>query len=206
MLFWPFKLAFRIVGALLALVLLYVAVTFVQVWLTSMQDNPHKANAAIVFGTAANYRTPGEDLRGRLQRALSLYDEGFVPLIAVTGGKLKGDLFTEAQISASWLEANHVSKGRIVIGGGSDTWGNVASVATQLRALGVHSVLVVTDSFHEDRAMATVSAFGFSPSATPSLHSPIGGVAYFGYLWKEAAEVAAGRIIGYHALADVLHS
>jgi uncharacterized SAM-binding protein YcdF (DUF218 family) len=206
MLFWPFKLAFRVVGVVLALVLVYVGVTFVQVWLTSSDNDPHLAGAALVFGTATNYRTPRADLKARLQRALSLYNKQLVPLIAVTGGKRPGDRYTEAQISAMWLEAHRVPAAHIVVGSGADTYQNVASVASQLRADQVHSVLVVTDPFHEDRAMATTSGFGFSPSATPSLRSPIGGFTLFQFFAEEAVEVAAGRILGYGTLSSWIHS
>lgn len=205
MLLAPFRLVFRIIGLALALCLIYYAVTFVQVWLTSRHDDPHHADAILVFGTAANYTTPKADLRGRLQRALSLYNDGDSPVIAVTGGKLAGDEYTEAQISAMWLEARGVPEARIVLGSGADTWQNVSSVAPALRALDVHTVLVVTDGFHEDRAMATASSFGFSPSPTPSLHTPIGGLASVGYLAKEAAEVAIGRIVGFGFLSHEFH-
>jgi uncharacterized SAM-binding protein YcdF (DUF218 family) len=206
MIFWPFKLALRLLGILVALVVVYVGVTFVQVWLTSRDNDAHRADAALVFGTATNYRSPRADLKARLQRALSLYDAGLVRLVAVTGGKRPGDRYTEAQISAVWLESRRVPSTRIVLGSGDDTWQNVASVAPQLHADGVHSVLVVTDPFHEYRAMATTSDFGFSPSATPSLRSPIGGFTLFEFFGKEAAEVAVGRIVGYGTLSDWFHS
>jgi uncharacterized SAM-binding protein YcdF (DUF218 family) len=205
MFLWPFRLIFKIVGAILAVCLLYVSVTLVQVWLTSRQDDPHPANAILVFGTAANYTTPGVDLQARLARALSLFDAHLAPIIAVTGGKRPGDLYTEARISAMWLEANGVPPRAIILGGGADTWDNVASIAPKLKARGVVTVLTVTDPFHEDRAMAITSSFGFSPSPTPSLHSPIGGFSLVLYFVKEAVEVAAGRIVGYHALAGLPH-
>jgi len=208
MLLAPLKLALKILGAILAVILVYIAVTFVQVWLTSRANDPHPASAILVFGTAANYLTPAPDLKARLDRALELYQEGLAPIIAVTGGKRPGDLYTEGEISATWLESqpHGVPKSAIVIGGGADSWDNVGSVAPALRTDGVHSVLVVTDPFHEDRAMAIVSSYGFSPSPTPSQHSPIRGAAELGYLIKESVEVAVGRIIGFGTLSHLDHS
>jgi uncharacterized SAM-binding protein YcdF (DUF218 family) len=205
MFLWPFRLIFKIVGAVLAMCLVYVCVTLVQVWLTSRQDDPHPADAILVFGTAANYTTPGVDLEQRLDRSLALFDAHLAPIIAVTGGKRPGDRYTEAQISAMWLEARGVPASAIILGGGADTWNNVASVAPELKAHGVVTVLTVTDPFHEDRAMAITSSFGFSPSPTPSLHSPIGGFSLVLYFAKEAVEVSAGRIVGYQTLARLPH-
>ena len=117
MFLWPFRLIFKIVGAVLAMCLVYVCVTLVQVWLTSRQDDPHPADAILVFGTAANYTTPGVDLEQRLDRSLALFDADLAPIIAVTGGKRPGDRYTEAQISAMWLEAGrrrrHVEQRRL---------------------------------------------------------------------------------------------
>jgi uncharacterized SAM-binding protein YcdF (DUF218 family) len=205
MFLWPFRLVFKILGAVLAVCLLYVCVTFVQVWLTSRQDDPHPADAILVFGTAANYVTPGVDLWLRLERSLSLYDDHLAPIIAVTGGKRPGDRSTEAQISARWLETHGVPSSAIVLGSGSDTWNNVSSVAPALRQHRVVTVLTVTDPFHEDRAMAITSSFGFSPSPTPSIRSPIGGASLVLYFAKEAVEVAAGRILGYQTLSGIPH-
>jgi uncharacterized SAM-binding protein YcdF (DUF218 family) len=206
MLLAPVKLALKIVGVLVALVLLYVGITFVQVWLTSRADDPHRADAALVFGTAANYLAPAPDLEARLERALDLYDERLVPVIAVTGGKKQGDRYTEAQISATWLEQHGVPASAVVVGNGVDSWDNVASVAPALTSRHVRSVLVVTDPFHEDRAMAITSSFGFAPSPTPSQHSPIGGLGELGYLIKESVEVSVGRIVGYQTLNDWFHA
>lgn len=205
MFLWPFRLIFKVVGVVLAACLLYVGVTLVQVWLTSRQDDPHHADAILVFGTAANYVTPGDDLRMRLERSLTLYEHHLAPIIAVTGGKRPGDRYTEAQISAIWLRARGVPLSAIVLGSGSDTWNNVSSVAPALKQHSVVTVLVVTDPFHEDRAMAISSSFGFSPSPTPSIRSPIGGVSLVLYFAKEAVEVAAGRIVGYQTLTGLPH-
>jgi len=205
MLLWPFKLAFKIIGGILALLLLYLCVTFVQVWLTSRRDDPRPADAALVFGTAANYLTPAPDLQGRLERALALYDAHLVPLIAVTGGKQPGDRYTEAQISSAWLQQHQVPASAIVEGSGIDTWGNVATVAPRLHALGVHTVLTVTDAFHEYRAMAITSDFGFAPTPAPSHHTPISGWATFLFLLKESVEVAVGRLVGYGHLSSWGH-
>jgi uncharacterized SAM-binding protein YcdF (DUF218 family) len=205
MFLWPFRLIFKVLGAVFAACLLYVCVTFVQVWLTSKQDDPHPADAILVFGTAANYVTPGVDLEMRLERSLALYHDHLAPIIAVTGGKRPGDRYTEAQISAMWLEDRGVPKSAIIEGSGSDTWNNVSSIAPMLRQHHVVTVLDVTDPFHEDRAMAITSSFGFSPSPTPSLRSPIGGVGLALYFAKESVEVAVGRIIGYQTLAGLPH-
>ena len=204
MLLAPIKLALKVVGIIAAIVLVYVVVTFVQVWETSHANDPHPADAALVFGTATNYTTPAPDLEARLARALGLWRQRLVPLIAVTGGKLPGDKYTEAQISAMWLEGHGVPAADLILGGGGDTWQNVQDVAPALRARGVRTVLVVTDPFHEARSLAIASSVGLQPYPTPTQTSPIKGMATVPYYAKETVGVALGRVIGFENL-DRIH-
>jgi len=202
---FPLKIAIRIASLALAVVLAYLVVTGVQVWMTGQQHSTATADAIMVFGSAEYNGTPSPDLKGRLDEALALYKAGRAPIVAVTGGKQVGDAFTEAGVSATYLIEHGVPEPQIVVGGGSDTYENVSSVAQPLKARGVHTVLVVTDPFHEDRAMAMVSTFGFSPSPDPSTTSPLRGWGALSYYLKETVAVAAGRIVGYGVLSNASH-
>ena len=203
--FFPIKLAIRIMALSLAVIIAYLAVTGAQVWLTSRERSTAKADAIIVFGSAEYDGRPSPDLKARLDEALALYRADRAPVVAVTGSKLAGDSYTEAGVSAAYLRARGVPASAIVTGGGSDTYENMGSVAPQLRARGVRTVLVVTDPFHEDRAMAIASTFGFEPSADPTSSSPISGWGTLPYFAKETVAVAAGRIVGYGLLSSIAH-
>lgn len=194
------RLVLGLVGLVVAGVVVYFVVTLAQVWLTSRQYEPRPAQAIVVMGAAQYDGVPSPDLRARLDEALILYQEGYAPLVAVTGSKEKGDQFTEAEASATYLESKGVPAGDIVEGGGDDSWRNLTSVAPALRAKGVHTVLVVTDPFHEDRSMAIASALGFGPYPTPTHTSPITGFATVPYFLKEALGVGLGRVIGFQNL------
>ena len=63
-------------------------------------------------------------------------------------------------------------------------------MATELRARGVTTLLVVTDPFHEDRAMAIAATFGFEPMPDPTPTSPITGWRTLPYVLKETVAVA----------------
>jgi len=202
---FPIKLALKISALLLAAVLAYLLVTAGQIVLTGREHSANHADAILVFGSAEYDGTPSPDLQGRLTEALALYDAGRAPIVAVTGSKQAGDLYTEAGVSATYLISHGVPADRIVIGGGSDTYENVQTVAPPLKARGVKTVLVVTDPFHEMRAMGVASTFGFSPSPDPSTTSPISGWGALPYYAKETIAVAAGRIVGYGTLSSASH-
>ena len=197
MIFGPFKLILRIVSAILSALVLYFAVTFVQIWLTGHEHSTRHAQAILVFGTTEDNGRPSPELRARLDNAINLWQKGRAPWIAVTGGKRPGDVFSEAGVAAAYLEAHGVPAKQILAGSGSDTWRNVATVLPKLRAHHIRTVLTVTDPFHEDRAMAIASSQGLTPSPSPVKNSPTVTHSLWKYYAKETIEVGVGRVIGY---------
>jgi len=195
--FGPFKLILRIISAVITIVVIYFAVTFVQIWLTGHEHSTRHAQAILVFGTTEDNGTPSPELQARLNQALVLWHKDRAPWIAVTGGKRKGDQFTEAGVSAAYLEGKGVPKSKILVGSGTDTWRNVATILPKLTSHHITTVLTVTDPFHEDRAMAISSSQGLTPYPSPVRNSPTVKHSLWKYYAKETFEVGVGRIIGY---------
>ncbi len=205
MLLAPLRWALRILGFIVAAIVIYFAVTFIQVWLTSRHYDPHPAGAIVVMGAAQYDGMPSPDLAARLNEALALYRAGYAKTIMVTGFKEKGDLYTEAATGAAYLERNGVPKADILLAGGDDSYQNLADAAPQLLSRGERTVLVATDPFHEARSMAIASSLGLTPSPTPTRRSPITGWSSLPYFIKETVGVGFGRIIGYNHL-EWLHA
>lgn len=195
------KAAAKLLGLAVTALAIYLAVTFVQVYLAGARTDDQPSSAVLVLGTAQLNGRPSAALEARLATALDLYHRGLAPLVAVTGGRQPGDAYTEAGVSAAWLNARGVPLSAIVRAGGNDTYGNISLVAPKLEERGVTTLLVVTDAFHEMRSMAIASGFGFEPRAVASVGSPITGWARFPYYAKETLEVGAGRVIGYERLS-----
>jgi len=195
--FGPIKLVLRIVTTLMSVVILYFAITFVQIWMTGHEHSTKRAQAILVFGTTEDNGTPSPELRARLDQALVLWHHDRAPWIAVTGGKRPGDHFTEAGVSASYLESHGVPASKILKGSGTDTWQNVSSVRSKLKSRHLKTVLTVTDPFHEDRAMAIASSQGLTPYPSPVRNSPTVKHSLWKYYLKETFGVGIGRVIGY---------
>ena len=200
MLFAPLRIAFRIASLLVAALLVYFAVSLVQVWLTSREYDPHPAAAIMVMGAAEDNGKPTLDLQARLKEAVILFQDGDARLIVVTGSKEKGDVYTEAGVSKSYLEQKGVPASDILEAGGTNSYENVADAAPQLISRHATSVLVTSDPFHEDRSMAIASSLGLTPSPTPTRTSPINGWSTVPYFLKEAVGVGLGRIVGFNHL------
>jgi uncharacterized SAM-binding protein YcdF (DUF218 family) len=206
--FTPWGMAWRIVKLFILLlfaIVVYLAVTGVQVYLTSRHSDPHATQAIVVMGAAQYDGNPSPDLEARLAEAKTLWSEHFAAIIVVTGYKEPGDQFTEAQASAAWLEQQGVPSAEILQVGGVDSWQNLSQAATALHQREISQVLLVTDGFHEDRSLAIATDVGLVASPVPAANSPISGWATVPYFGKEAVSVALGRIIGYDNL-DRLHA
>jgi uncharacterized SAM-binding protein YcdF (DUF218 family) len=200
MIFAPIRLAIRLFSLVVTVIVIYLVVSLVQVWLTSRAYDPHPAQAIMVMGAAQYNGKPSPDLAARLDEALTLFHKGYASLIMVTGGKEKGDVYTEAQAGALYLESKNVPGADILQAGGNDSYENIADAAPRLRSRHALTVLVTTDPFHEDRSMAISSSLGLKPSPTPTQTSPITGWSTVPYFLKEAVGVGLGRIIGFNHL------
>ena len=184
-------------------ILVYLGVTLVQVWLTGRHYDPRPAQAIVVMGAAQYDGVPSPDLAARLNEAELLWRDHLAPLVVVTGSKEPGDVYTEAEASARYLEAAGIPAGDISQVGGRDSWENMALASGVLLERGDRQVLVVTDRFHEDRSLAIASSVGLTGYPTPTTTSPIRGWSAVPYYLKEAVGVGLGRIIGFNHLSSV---
>src|SRR5262249_30254309 len=99
----------RVVLALVAIVVVYLAVTFVQVWMASRRDGARPSQAIIVLGAAQYNGQPSPVLAARLDHAIDLYRAHIAPVVVVTGGRQPGDQYTEAGASADYLHEHGVA-------------------------------------------------------------------------------------------------
>jgi uncharacterized SAM-binding protein YcdF (DUF218 family) len=198
------KLALRVVLGIVGVLVLYLGVTFVQVWLASRQDNAQPAQAIVVFGTAQYNGEPSAVLKARLDHAISLYRRKLAPVVVVTGGRQPGDRFTEATASANYLSAHGVPDGDVLREvSGQSSWQSLAATASFLKERGIKRVLLVSDPFHSFRIGAMADELGLEGHASPTKSSPISGFSAAKYMVRETAAVAVGRIIGYRREAGV---
>jgi uncharacterized SAM-binding protein YcdF (DUF218 family) len=192
---WVWRVGLALVGG----VLLYVAVTFVQVWVASRRDEAQAADAIVVLGAAQYDCEPSPVLRQRLDHAYELYTDGVAGSIVVTGGKQEGDRCTEAETSANHLRDEGVPDEALLLEvQGRNSWESLAATGHILRDRGLTRVVLVTDGYHALRVQAIADQLGLDATVSPS--HPGGS---FGELIKETAAVAVGRIVGFDRLVDI---
>ncbi|MEA2686563.1 MAG: hypothetical protein QOE93_1758 [Actinomycetota bacterium] len=198
------RLALKItVGVVLAGVL-YLAVTFAQVYLASRRDGAQPAQAIVVFGTAQYDGEPSPVLAARLDHAIELWEQRLAPVVVVTGGNQPGDRFTEATASANYLIAHGVPDEDVLREvSGTSSWQSLAAVSEFLSERDITEVLLVSDPFHSLRISAMANELGLEAHASPTRTSPIAGLSEVRYMARETVAVALGRIIGFRRQASV---
>lgn len=194
------RLIRRSVVAGVLVVLLYLGFTIAQVFAADSWDHTRDADAAIVLGAAQYNGKPSPVFQVRLDRAYGLWKDGRVPLIVVTGGAAAGDRFTEAYSGLTYLQKKGVPEDDvIVVDDGSSTWESMAASFRVLQRRGIDEVQLVSDPYHSFRLEAIAEEVGFdgkvSPTSTDSTR---------GELLRESMLVAAGRIIGYRRLVNLV--
>lgn len=191
----------RLVLALVGAAGAYLLVSLVQVWQVGRSDQARPVDAIVVMGAAQYDGTPSPQLAARLDHAAELYLEGLAELVVVTGGKLPGDRFTEAQASQAYLVERGVPEAAILReDAGSTSYESLEGAAALLEARDLHRVLLVSDPFHSLRIRLSAQELGLTAYVSATRTSPVTGASAFTKHVKEAGGVALGRLIGFHRL------
>ncbi len=192
---WVWRAALVAAG----LLLLYLLITFVQVWMASRRDDARPADAIVVLGAAQYDCRPSPVLERRLHHALDLYQSGIASRIVVTGGKREGDRCTEATAGAEYLMANGVPEANLLRENqGANSWESLAAAARVLRERDLTRAVLVTDGYHALRVEAIADELGLDAVVSPSRK----GGSPRDYL-EETAAVSIGRIIGFGRLVHI---
>lgn len=194
----PLHWALLLVGALVAVVVVYVGVTFVQVWWEARQDDRSPASAIVVMGAAQWNGVPSPVLRRRLDHAVELYETGVAPIVIVTGGKQAGDRVTQGFAGYEYLRSRGVPDAAIKVEvDGTNSYEELSASAAILRRSGVGTdAVVVTDGYHAERVEAIADEVGLRAHVSPATTS--GTLAQYA---RETVAVALGRLVSFRRLA-----
>ncbi|MEW6046058.1 MAG: YdcF family protein [Bacillota bacterium] len=126
-------------------------------------DPPARADAIIVLGG---------DWKGRIQKGIQLYKEGFAKTLVVTGGRLIAPDRTEADYLAEVARRAGVPASAIIKEPRpNSTWQDAVFTAEIARAQGWQRVIVVTSDWHSRRAAMTFRRV-YGPAGIEVLSAP----------------------------------
>lgn len=145
-----------------------------RIWEQGARDERRPAGAIVVLGAAQYDGRPSPVYRARLDHAVRLWQEGWAPLLIVTGGKQPGDRTTEAAVGRAYAIARGVDPERILFEDeGRTTLESLRAVAGLLRANGIGNAIFVSDPTHMLRVLRIARDEGLIAWGSPALSSPI---------------------------------
>jgi len=147
---------------------IYIGIVTYFVIRQSQSDHTQTSDAAIVLGAAVWVGNPSPVLKARLDHALALYQQKTVATIIVTGGTGNGDNMSEAEAGANYLRQHGVPATAILQETtGRSTYQSLKAAAALAQTNNIHSVLIVSDSFHMLRSLKMAGDLGFTAYASP---------------------------------------
>lgn len=194
------RLVLRALAGLLLVTVLYLAVTFGQVYRASRHDGARPADVIVVLGAAQYDGRPSPVFQDRLDHARTLYDAGYAARIVVTGGRQEGDRFTEAAAGYRYLRDQGVPEHALLREvAGTNTYESLQEAAEYLVGLGLTSVVLVTDGYHAYRVRAVAEELGLDAAVSPA-RDRLSRTSELRQLLRESAAVSVGRLIGWNRL------
>ncbi len=160
----------------------------VAIYMQARSEESTQVDAIVVLGTAQYNGVPSPDLKARLDEALAAYEEGLAPYIVVTGGKMEGDAYTEAETGLIYLMDNGVPESAILMEDqGRDSWQSMQGAADVLNDKDLDRILIISDGFHLFRLKVMARELGFTPFGRAASDSPIreNGSTEFSYVLRE---------------------
>lgn len=180
---------------------LYVAVTFAQVWWTSAREQARPVQAVLVLGAAQYQGQPSPVFRARLDHAAQLYGEGLAPVVVVTGGRQGGDTVTEARAADAYLQRRGVPAEALRLEvDGRTTYESIAASSRFLADEGIQEILLVSDGWHLGRSAAIARSVGLTAYTSPVPESPYSSGAALRQMGRETVALSVGRLIGFRRL------
>lgn len=145
-----------------------------RIWEQGGRDERRPSGAIVVLGAAQYDGRPSPVYRARLDHAIRLWQEGWAPILVVTGGRQPGDRTTEAAVGRAYAIARGVDPDRILFEDeGRTTLESLRAVARLLRAEGIRDAIFVSDPTHMLRVLRIARDEGLVAWGSPTPTSPI---------------------------------
>jgi len=160
-------------GLIAATAMFWVA-TMAAVIVAGARPVLRHADAILVLGAAQYNGRPSPVLKARLDHAIALYEAGWAPRVIFTGGVGEGDTLSEGEVARRYAMENGVPDSVILVDRqGVTSAESVDAAGLLMNANGLHSALLVSDSYHMLRLELLARRAGIRPYRAPAPASPI---------------------------------
>lgn len=186
----------KIILVIVILTAVYIGKNIYDIRTFSTVDETCRADTAIILGAAVYGDEPSPVYRERINHGITLYNEGYVDSLIVTGGSSDASEKTEAAVAKEYLMSQGIPEEDILMEDQSSiTQENLENAEVIMAGRQMRTALVVSDPLHMKRAMLLAEDAGITAYSSPtpttryiSLRTKIPFLAretfyYIGYKW-----------------------
>ncbi|MGE0126960.1 MAG: YdcF family protein [Blastocatellales bacterium] len=158
-------------GGVLTIAVIWIAALTYRIVSFSHQSNAFPADAAVVLGAAVANSQPTPVFEQRIQHGITLFRNGDVRTLVLTGGVGAGDNQAESVVARNYCLAHGVPQEALLIETEShSTEENLRNAKPLLEANQLRRTLLVSDPLHMYRAIKIARDLGIDayPSPTPT--------------------------------------
>lgn len=157
-----------IIAVILAILIGLIA-TAVSILSYGEKDEKQVADVAIVLGAALDYNTVSPVYRERINHAITLYNEGYVKNIILTGGVGEGNIYSDAFIAMEYARSKGLPEKAILLEEKSTvTEENISFSKEIMNSNSLETAIIVSDPLHMKRAMLMAEDYGLKAFASPT--------------------------------------
>lgn len=190
------KRKYQVLGMILVFIILYIVGNIASICLFSAKDQKCKADAAIILGASTYHGEVSPVYQERINHGVTLYRDGYVKKLIVTGGVGEGNFESDASAAKRYAMLQGIPETDILTEDTSTiTQENLENAKLIMEEYKLDTAIIVSDPLHMRRAMLLADDAGIKAYSSPtptskyvSLKTKIPFLAretffYVGYKW-----------------------
>lgn len=159
-------------GVIILLLMVFAIGIAISIWNYGKVDEKAPADVAIVLGAAISDGEVSPVYRERINHAITLYEEGTVDFIILTGGFGEGSYKSDSQVAKEYALSQDVPEERILIEEKSTiTEENLEFSKEIMDENDLETAIIVSDPLHMKRAMLMAKDYNITALSSPTTTS-----------------------------------
>ena len=159
-------------GVISLLLIVFAIGIAISIWNYGKVDEKAPADVAIVLGAAVWDGEVSPVYRERINHAITLYEEGTVDFIILTGGFGEGSYKSDSQVAKEYALSQDVPEERILIEEKSTiTEENLEFSKEIMEENDLETAIIVSDPLHMKRAMLMAKDYNITALSSPTTTS-----------------------------------
>lgn len=159
-------------GVVILLLIVFAIGIAISIWNYGKVDEKAPADVAIVLGAAISDGEVSPVYRERINHAITLYEEGTVDFIILTGGFGEGSYKSDSQVAKEYALSQDVPEERILIEEKSTiTEENLEFSKEIMDENDLEIAIIVSDPLHMKRSMLMAKDYNINALSSPTTTS-----------------------------------